>query len=147
MQDHRLRLNGDRRAVIDLPIKLLVAMTVLAISIPMLAQAMDDNREDMMESDMDREAGRIADAMAAVHYAGGSSSRTLNVDLPAGCEIAIGGNGSEAYSMRLVCDGRQIGQRWFERPVVAVNESVVLTGNCTVMVRCTGNGTVGVTLL
>ena len=47
MQDHRHLLNKDRRGVMSLPVKLMITMVVIAVSIPMLTAALDSNQEDM----------------------------------------------------------------------------------------------------
>ena len=59
MQDHRNSLIHDRKAVMSMPIKLLIIMVILSLSIPIVYSAMEFNQESMMDVRMDKECDKI----------------------------------------------------------------------------------------
>ncbi len=126
----------------DLPIKLMIVMVILTVSVPIISNALDKNEESMACSEMTQEMTRISDAISVVHYSGSGSSRTVDVNIPAGCEISIGGNGSDAYSARLYRGGEMISEYYLERPIVMICDETVLTGVMTLMVTSTYYGDV-----
>ncbi len=133
MQDLRQRLR-NRKGTMDLPVKLMITMVIITAFIPVLSDALNDNQENMAGTVMDQEVGKLKNAAAMVCYSGYGSSRTVELDLPAGCEIWIGGDGSEAYCIRSVCDGRVIAKDYFERPSVKVPEQMIINGRITLKV-------------
>ena len=135
MQDHRHRLNRDRKGVMDLPIKLMVIMIVITVSVPLLTDALDDNQEKLAYAEMQQEVSKIMNAAVLAHYSGNGSARTVEVELPAGCEISIGGEGSDAYSMRSMYNGKVVSTDYFERPVIKVENNIVVAGHVTLMLR------------
>ena len=142
MQDHRDRLRRDRKGIMSLPVKLAVVMMVITITIPVLSNALDNSREDMMNAEMQQEVDRLKNTASLVHYSGNGSSRTVEIDLPAGCEIAVGGEGGDAYSIRSSYNGRVVSTDHFERPVLRIADETVITGR--VMLKLTSVETGGV---
>ena len=58
MQDHRGRLRKDRRGIMSLPIKLMVTALVITISLPLIANVMDDSERGMADAEMEQEVGK-----------------------------------------------------------------------------------------
>ena len=119
----------------DLPVRLMVVMVLLSISLPIVSQALEGNMENMMTSEMEQETDRVMNAMAMVHYSGSGSSRTVEVDLPQGCELSLGGEGSKAYCIRSSCNGKVTSTEYFERPVMKVESEITVTGHVTLLLR------------
>ena len=131
MQDHRHRLNKDRRGVMSLPVKLMITMVVIAVSIPMLTAALDSNQEDMAGAEMIQETEKFKNAANLAHFSGNGCSRTVEIDLPAGCEMSVGGTGSDAYSIRMVYNGDLVSTEYFESPVLKISQEMTFTGHMT----------------
>lgn len=140
----------DRRGVMDLPIRLMVVVIVLSVSVPLIADAAEINEKSMMTADMNREIGVLMNAVSAVHYSGIGSSRTVDIDLPAGCEMTIGGPDTAAYSVRMFFNGEHTATAYFEKPAVMIFGEVHITADSTLMLtsmNCDGRFGIGVTVL
>ena len=115
----------------SLPVKLMITMVVIAVSIPMLTAALDSNQEDMAGAEMMQEAEKFKNAANLAHFSGNGCSRTVEIDLPAGCEMSVGGEGSDAYSIRLVYNGELVSTEYFESPVLKIGQEMTFTGHMT----------------
>jgi len=102
----------------DLPIRLMVVFLLLSISVPLVANAMEQNKENTMEAVMEHEIGRLYDSIIIVYYSGTGSSRTVSINIPSGCEMYIGGDGSNSYSIRSSFKGSSGPSRYMETPNV-----------------------------
>ena len=131
MQDHGHRLRRNKKGVMSLPIKLMVTMTIIAISLPALTGIMGDSERDMADAEMGQEVERFMNAAILAHRSGDGSSRTVTITLPAGCELCVGGEGSDAFCVRSVYNGEIVSKRYFETPVLKISEEMVFTGNAT----------------
>ena len=89
MQDHRNSLIHDRKAVMSMPIKLLIIMVILSLSIPIVYSAMEFNQESMMDVRMDKECDKIIGCVREIYYSGTGSIRTIDTELPQGCERTV----------------------------------------------------------
>lgn len=128
----------------------MVTMVILALSVPLIVEAVNDNEMNMMGSEMDQEMVKLENAVSAVHYSGEGSSRTVELDIPPGCEIIIGGAGADAYSVRTFFEGEQLSVHHFEKPAVAIPVETVITSDCTLLLRSTyydGRAGIEVTVL
>ena len=115
----------------SLPVKLMITMVVIAVSIPMLTAALNSNQEDMAGAEMTQEAEKFRNAANLAHFSGNGCSRTVEIDLPAGCEMSVGGTGSDAYSIRLAYNGELISTEYFESPVLKISQEMTFTGHMT----------------
>ena len=129
MQDHRHRLNRDRGGIMSLPVKLMITMVIIALSVPMLTSALDSSQEDMAGAEMSHEVQKFKNAANLVHFSGNGCSRTVEIDLPAGCEMSVGGKGSDAYSIRTAYNGELISTEYFESPVLKICNEMTFTGH------------------
>ena len=119
----------------DLPIKLLIVMIIITISIPILTGALEDNQERMADSEMHQEASKLKNSAMLAHYSGNGSTRTVDIDLPAGCEIMIGGEGSDAYSIRSLYKGKLTSTVYFEKPILKINTEMTLSGRMSLILK------------
>jgi len=136
-------LNFGRKGVIDMPIKLMVVVLVISLSLPLLADAVERGESKNATLVMNGEVNEIFNAVAAVHYSGIGSSRTVSITIPDGCEISIpGGSGSAGYCVKMTFKGRETGIRYMERPPVQfVTDNLVLSGSVMLLITsCTVNG-------
>ena len=131
MQDNRDRLRKDRRGVMSLPIRLMITMMIIAISVPVLSDAMENNQENMAGAEMNHESEKFMNAANLAHFSGNGCSRTVEINLPAGCEMCVGGEGSDAYSIRMVYNGKIVSTNYFESPVLKITDEMTFTGRIT----------------
>jgi hypothetical protein len=129
-----LRLN--KKGVIDLPVKLMVVVLIVSLSLPLLVSAMERGESNNAGYAMDSEIDRIFNAVSAVHYSGTGSSRTVSVNIPDGCEIVIpGGNGSDGYSVKKMFKGKDTGIRYMDRPPVKfLTNGITISGSCMLLI-------------
>ena len=140
MQDHRHRLSKDRKGVMSLPIKLMVTMLIITISLPLLTNVMDDSERNMADAEMEQEVGRFMNAAILAHRSGNGSSRTVSIDLPAGCELSVGGEGSDGFCVRSVYDGEVISRNYFETPAIRISEEMTFAGRMTLKLTSDESG-------
>ena len=129
-----MKLNG--KGVIDLPVKLMVIVIIVSLSVPMLAGAMERGETNGALSAMNAETDKLFSSAASVHYSGIGSARTVQMNLPDGCEIFIpGGNGSEGYSVKMFFKGNNVGIRYMDRPpVMFVSDGMTISGSCMLLI-------------
>ena len=128
MQDHRGRLRGNRKGIMSLPIKLMVTMLIIAISLPLLSDVIQDSERDMASAEMEQEAIRFMNSAELALRSGNGSSRVITIDLPAGCELNVGGEGSDAFCVRTVYNGDIVSRYYFDNPVLRITEEMTFTG-------------------
>ena len=126
----------SKKGVIDLPVKLMVVILVVSLSVPLLTDAMARGESDNAVSAMNAEIDKIINAAAAVHYSGTDSSRTVSLSIPDGCGIVIpGGSGSDSYSLKMMYKGKETGTRYMDRPPVKfITDGMTLTGTCLLLI-------------
>ncbi len=129
MQDRGHLLMRDRKAVIGMPIKLLIVMVILTISIPIVHNALEINEESMMGTKMDRECDRITDCVRDIYYSGIGSVKTVEIDLPQGCELVIGGKGADAYCIASYFEGKRLSTTYMDGPVVRFADELYVSGD------------------
>jgi len=132
----------NKRAVLDLPIRIVVVLAVLAAALPFIGSAMEYNEEATTAAALENQIGRITNAAAVVYFSGEGSCRTVDLDIPSGCSISVGGKGGEAYSVRGIMGDRVVYTGYMDKPSVGFSDETMLSGKCTVLVRCSegGNG-------
>ena len=128
MQDHRHRLRGNKKGVLGLPIKLLLIMAILAVTIPIVTQAMGESQGNIAEAEMHHESMKFKNAATLAHFSGNGCSRTVDIELPAGCELQIGGSGENAYCIRSVYNGEIVSKEYFEQPAFRIDDEMIITG-------------------
>ncbi|MDR0198360.1 MAG: hypothetical protein LBI08_01275 [Methanomassiliicoccaceae archaeon] len=125
-----------RKGVIDLPVRLMIVVLIVCISIPLLTGAMERGESNNAALSMNSQADKIFNAVAAVHYSGIGSSRTVTIDIPDGSEMVIpGGDGSDGYSIRMMFKGRDVGVRYMDSPPVRfVTEHLTITHSVLLLI-------------
>ena len=131
----------DGRVIIGLPVKLAVCLLVIGLMTPVVMDAMEDAETETSLLNLRTEAMVLADAIGDVYYGGVGSSVSLSLSIPPGQSIEVGGDGADAYMLRLLDDGENADVVYLDRPAVPVlNDAVSLSGACDVTLRCTVQG-------
>lgn len=127
-----MRMN--RKAVTDLPIKLLIISIILAVSLPIISDSLDSSVEGMDRSQMDSESERIAVAAASAYYSSEGNCRYVEVDVPEGCTIVLGGEGADSYGIHMYRGSEKVATHWMEKPVIPFMDETVIQGKTTIRV-------------
>ncbi len=123
--------------------KLTVAIVILATMTPLVLTMADDARVEISTSDSESEARVLADAIAQTFYGGEGYSMSLDLRIPMGESLEVGGSGGDEYTIRMIVNGEEAGRVYLDRPIVQVLGGVQsLSGNTTVSLTCerTGDG-------
>ena len=120
-----------KRGVADLPIRLMIVVLIVCISIPLLTNAMERGESNNAASAMNSEIDKIFNAAAAVHYSGIGCSRTVTIAIPDGSEMTMpGGGGSDGYSIKMMFKGRDAGVRYMDNPPIRfATDGITISGS------------------
>ncbi len=142
-------MRSDDRGVLGMPVRLAVAVLVIATMTPIVLGMVDDAEETMTSSGLESEADRLYDGISRAYYGGEGTVVTVDLSLRPGQSLAIGGDGADRYAIRLLEDGDEVGRVYMERPSVPVlGGTTVISGETSVRLRCTvTDGTYGVGLV
>lgn len=129
----------DRRGVTALPIKLLIITIILSLSLPMISEALESNEDDVNTELMESESRRIANAATSVYYSMNGATRMVEIDVPEGCSMVLGGEGNGAYAIHMYCGGELTSEHWMEKPILSFKDTIELYGDCTLSITTDGN--------
>lgn len=130
----------DRKGLIGMPIRLAVAFLVLALAVPLLVGMTEDLRDDVESSELSIQAGKVSDTAKKAYYAGAGSVFTVEISIDHHCMLVIGGVGSDAYTIRMMSDGDEVGRVFMDCPVVKFMDEVSVSGAQTLMLECVKDG-------
>lgn len=127
--------------MIDLPVKLAVCFLVLGLMIPVVMDVVDDADSEMSVYDLRRDAALLEDAIHRAYSDGTVTS--IELDIPHGQSLVVGGDGGNEYIIRLAVDGETVETSFIDSPMVAVIGGVTgISGD--VVVRIDGTDADGV---
>lgn len=134
--------------MLGLPVKLAVAMLILAAMTPVVLSMADSAQDSFSEAELRTEAGKLTKGIARAYYGGEGCSVTVEVSLPAGGSLELGGDGGDAYVIRLMSNGEEVGRVYIEQPAVPVlGGETSVSGSASVRLTCvTENGECGISV-
>ena len=129
----------DRRGVTALPIKLLIITIVLSLSLPVIAGVLESNEDDVNTELMETESKRIANAATSVYYSMNGATKMVEIDVPEGCRMVLGGEGDDAYAIHMYCGGKLTSEHWMEKPILSFKDRIELYGYSTLSITTDGD--------
>lgn len=127
----------DRKGVIGFPMRLAIAFLILSIFVPITLTMVDDLDDQSQTTIAKQEAERIEDRIKQTYYSGTGSICTVDVQLSGGSYLILGGDGSDAYSMRIMIDDTEKEKVFLQRPSVRLmGGPLYVNGNCTLSLEC-----------
>lgn len=130
----------DRRGVIGMPVRLMVALLIVAMCVPALSFAVGNFEEETDITEVKQEAGRMVSAASSVYYRGQGNSKVIDVKVKPGCELAIDPK-ENAYGINVVREGRVVDTIYSQRPPIKfIGDAVDVTGSATLRFTCEDNG-------
>lgn len=116
--------------MIDLPIKLAVSFLIIGMMVPTLISLTDDVQEKAESTDLQRVCEDIEEHLTGAYFSGNGNMSTMTIDVPAGKRIVIGGQGTDAYILRMFSNGEPVGRHIMDSPWIRVIcDETVLEGN------------------
>ena len=130
--------------MIDLPVKLAVCFLVLGLMVPVVMDVVDDADSEMSVYDLRRDAALLEDAIHRAYSDGTVTS--IELDIPRGQSLVIGGDGGNEYIIRLAVDGETVETSFIDSPMVAgIGGITEISGD--VVVRMDGTEADGVRII
>lgn len=130
--------------MIDLPVKLAVCFLVLGLMVPVVIDVVDDADSEMSVYDLRRDAALLEDAIHRAYSDGTVTS--IELDIPRGQSLIVGGDGGNEYILRLAVDGETVETSFIDSPMVAVIGGITeISGD--VVVRIDGTEADGVRII
>ena len=130
--------------MIDLPVKLAVCLLVLGLMVPVVIDVVDDADSEMSVYDLRRDAALLEDAIHRTYSDGTVTS--IELDIPRGQSLIVGGDGGNEYIIRLAVDGETVETSFIDSPMVAVIGGITeISGD--VVVRIDGTEADGVRII
>lgn len=127
--------------MIDLPVKLAVCFLVLGLMVPVVMDVVDDADSEMSVYELRKDAALLEDAIHRAYSDGTVTS--IELDIPRGQSLIVGGDGGNEYTIRLAVDGETAETSFIDSPMVAVIGGVTeISGD--VVVRIDGTDADGV---
>lgn len=128
----------DRRGVTALPIKLLIISIILTLSFPIIIEAFESNEREVNAELMDSEARKVMGAATSVYYSMNGATRMVEVEVPDGCTMILGGEGDDAYGIHMYQGGEMISQQWLDKPILSFSNVTFLTHPCVLSITTEG---------
>lgn len=128
---------SDARGIMSLPFKLAIMMAVIAIMTPIVAGVVDQAKDAMDSLGPTNEAEKLQDAAARAYYGGVGTVVTVDLALDSDESLLVGGDGADAYIIRIVSNGEIINKIPIERPTVPfLGGTEAISGIGPVKLRC-----------
>ncbi len=141
----------DRRGVTGFPMRLVAAAVLLSLCVPVLAEAADGFREQTCEKEAMGQISVIEEVSTSLYFSGPGASRVVGVSVPAGYELWIGGDGTDAYAISLMYGDVPVRKVFMEHPAFSFSEGCTkVTGTVSLRLECRNDGgtcSVGVAVL
>lgn len=130
--------------MIDLPVKLAVCFLVLGLMVPVVMDVVDDADSEMSVYELRKDAALLEDAVHRAYSDGTVTS--VELDIPRGQSLIVGGDDGNEYIIRLAVDGETVETSFIDSPMVAVIGGVTeISGD--VVVRIDGTDADGVRII
>lgn len=112
-------------------------MLIIATVTPVVLNMADVAERGMEVSESVSEARTLADGISRAYYGGSGTTVTVSLSLPPGESLAIGGDGGDAYSIRILIDGEEREKIVLRNPSVEIlGGETAISGDAVVSLRC-----------
>ena len=127
----------DCKGVTGFPMRLAVTAVILSLCTPILAEMADGFREHACETEAMRQISIIEDVSSSLYFNGPGASRVVDVCVPAGYELWVGGEGTDAFSVSLMYGDIPVRKVFMDHPSVAFSgDCFRITGKVTLKLEC-----------
>lgn len=124
----------NRKGSMDLPVKLMITVILISLSIPVITQGLETSETGMDRVQMENESSRIANSITTVYYSLSGTEKTVELDIPKGCHIELGGEGDRSFGIHMYRNDTQLGTYWLEKPIISFEEKTSVSGKASITV-------------
>lgn len=130
-------MRSDAHGIMGLPFKLAIIMVVIAVMTPIVAGVTQDAKDVMNLMQPENEASELKDAASRLYYSNVGSIVTVNLSLgPDEC-LMVGGEGTEAYTIRIVRNGEIEKRIYIDHPEFPfLGGATAISGTGPVKLEC-----------
>ncbi|MGI5965021.1 MAG: hypothetical protein ACOX8L_04130 [Candidatus Methanomethylophilaceae archaeon] len=121
-----MRMN--RKGVIGMPVRLATAFLILAVAVPIMMGAAGHLEKESDAAGLREQADIMSATAEKAYYGGTGSVYTADVRIAGNCMLEIGGDGSDAYRIKMFSGNEEVGCTVMERPPVKFCSHMILTG-------------------
>ena len=126
----------DGKGVTGFPWRISLAFLLVALCVPPLAGLAEGFQDTADGCEIQTEIEQITNSASTVYFGGAGTSLSIALSLLPGYEITLGGEGAEAYCIKV--SGPRGGETltYMDRPAAKFLNTVTLTGSCTLELVC-----------
>jgi len=135
----------DRKGVTGFPWRISLAFLLVALCVPPLAGLAEGFQDTADNREIDSEVERITNSASTVYFGGAGTSLSLDLSILPGYEITLGGEGAEAYCIKITDPNGTETRTFMEHPATRFLNSVTLSGPCTLELVCHDKPAYGIT--
>lgn len=130
-------MRSDAHGIMGLPFKLAIIMVVIAVMTPIVAGVTQDAKDVMDLMQPENEASELKDAASRLYYSNVGSTVTVDLSLgPDEC-LMVGGEGTEAYTIRIVRNGEIEKRIYIDHPEFPfLGGATAISGTGPVKLEC-----------
>ena len=128
--------------MLSMPVKLTVSFILIMVCVSTVSDIVPEAEDGIVMAQMESKAGDLHRYVSGMYYSNSGEAKTVYMSIPSSGCLMIGGEGSDAYRIRIVVDDEVRSVVFLDRPAIAVRDTVVLSGDCTVTFVRTDDGVV-----
>ena len=100
--------------MLDLPLKLMVSVLIVGLMLPCMVTMVDRIQTESEVSDVVDCAMDLRRSMYQSYRDGPGCWRTVDVHIPTGYSLSVGGEGTEGYASRIIREEKVVGGNYNE---------------------------------
>ena len=106
--------------MLNLPLKLMVSVLIVGLMLPCMVTMVDRIQTESEVSDAVDCAMDLRRSMYQSYRDGPGCWRTVDVHIPTGYSLSVGGDGTEGHAIRIIREGHVVDRIYIEGPVFPV---------------------------
>lgn len=114
----------------------MVSVLIIGLMLPCMVSIVDRMQWEADVSEAIDSAEQLRRHMGDAYRDGVGNWRTVDIDIPAGYSLSLGGDGTDGYAIRVIRNGDFVGEVYMEDPTFPVTgPEVSLSGNVRLMLK------------
>ena len=134
----------DGKGVTGFPWRISLAFLLVALCVPPLAGLTEGFQDTADGGELQTEIERITNSASTVYFGGAGTSLSLDLIILPGYEITLGGEGAEAYCIKVTDPRGGETRTYMDHPAARFLNTVTLTGSCTLELTCQNEPVYGI---
>ena len=126
----------DGKGVTGFPWRISLAFLLVALCVPPLAGLAEGFQDTADGCEIQTEIEQITNSASTVYFGGAGTSLSIDLSILPGYEITLGGEGAEAYCIKVSDPRGGETLTYMDCPAAKFLNTVTLTGSCTLELVC-----------